>query len=250
MQSVRKQQGLTYSIDSRHTGDLLTTGHWLLQASFSPQQLDLGLQASDAVVLDWFENGVTDEEVAAAIETLQGSYLVNLGTSHQVANQILSFLERGFAPDHIDRYPKLLQQITTKQVNQAIQRYFDPNACKRVVVGTFNQAAQETKKEEQRISLRIDAPDPSWKLLVEAVYAKADRLIVVAQLKQESDGIFPQVITAVHDSVAIAQTKQKKTDFYILGKTWDWGNRPNQVSIQSITEIESILQNAQVLFKR
>ena len=210
MQTVRKQQGLTYSINSRHTGDLLTTGHWILQASFSPQQLDSGLEASDAVVLDWFENGVTEAEVTAAIETLQGSYLVNLGTSHRVANQVLSFLERGFEPDYIDRYPHLLQQITAKQVNQAIQSYFDPNACKRVVVGTFKQAASTASKEEQRISLRIDAPDPSWKLLVEAVYAKDDRLIVLAQLKQDSDGIFPQVITAVHDSVAIPQTKHSK----------------------------------------
>ena len=91
MQSVRKQKGLTYSINTRHSGDLLTTGHWILQASFSPQKLDLGLRASDAVVLDWFKNGVTDKEVSAAIETLLGSYLVNLGTSHQVANQIELF---------------------------------------------------------------------------------------------------------------------------------------------------------------
>ena len=250
MQSVRKQQGLTYSINSRHTGDLLTTGHWLLQASFSPEQLDLGLQASDAVILDWFENGVTDEEVAAAIETLQGSYLVNLGTSHRVANQVLSFLERGFAPDYIDHYPKLLRQVSTKQVNQAIKRYFDPSACRRVAVGTFNQTASTAETAEQRISLRIDAPNPSWKLAIQAVYAKDERLIVVAQLQQDPDGIFPQVITAVHDSVAIKPTELTQTDYYILGKTWDWGKRPNQFAIESITEIDALIQDASVLFKR
>ena len=250
MQTVRKQQGLTYSINSRHTGDLLTTGHWMLQASFSPQQLNPGLEASDAVVRDWYENGVTDAEVAAAIETLQGSYLVNLGTSHRVANQVLSFLERGFPADYIDRYPQLLQQVTCEQVNQAIQDYFDPSACKRVVVGTLNQAASTPKNEEQLISLRIDAPNPSWKLAIQAVYAKDDRLIVVAQLQKAADGIFPQVITAVHDSVTIAASDQTQTDFYILGKTWDWGERPNQFAIESITDIDAVLQDAQVLFKR
>lgn len=250
MQTIRKQQGLTYSINSRHTGDLLTTGHWILQASFSPQQLESGLKASDAVVLDWFENGVTEAEVTTAIETLQGSYLVNLGTSHRVANQVLSFLERGFEPDYIDRYPHLLQQITAEQVNQAIQSYFNPSACKRVVVGTFKQAASTASKEEQRISLRIDAPDPSWKLAIQAVYAKDDRLIVLAQLQQDTDGIFPQVITAVHDKVAIPPTKHSKTDYYILGKTWEWGERPHQFAIESIAEMDALLQDAQELFKR
>jgi glutamine synthetase adenylyltransferase len=162
----------------------------------------------------------------------------------------LSFLERGFPADYIDRYPQLLQQVTCEQVNQAIQDYFDPSACKRVAVGTLNQAASTPKNEEQLISLRIDAPNPSWKLAIQAVYAKDDRLIVVAQLQKAADGIFPQVITAVHDSVTIAASDQTQTDFYILGKTWDWGERPNQFAIESITDIDAVLQDAQVLFKR
>ena len=119
-----------------------------------------------------------------------------------------------------------------------------------MVVGTLNQAASTPKNEEQLISLRIGAPNPSWKLAIQAVYTKDDRLIVVAQLQKAADGIFPQVITAVHDSVTIATSDQTQTDFYILGKTWDWGERPNQFAIESITDIDAVLQDAQVLFKR
>jgi hypothetical protein len=117
-------------------------------------------------------------------------------------------------------------------------------------VGTFNQTASTAETAEQRISLRIDAPDPSWKLAIQAVYAKDERLIVVAQLQQDPDGIFPQVITAVHDSIAITPTELIQTDYYILGKIWDWGKRPNQFAIESITEIDALIQDASVLFKR
>ena len=73
---------------------------------------------------------------------------------------------------------------------------------------------------------------------------------MLAQLQQDTDGIFPQVITAVHDNIAIPPTKYSKTDYYILGKTWEWGERPNQFAIESMAEMDALLKDAQELFKR
>ena len=43
MTEVRKNRGLTYDIRVRHEGDILTTGNWLLSASFAPSMLEDGL---------------------------------------------------------------------------------------------------------------------------------------------------------------------------------------------------------------
>ena len=90
MQEVRVKQGLTYSIRSSHTGDILTPGNWTLNASFSPSMLEQGLLATNSVIDDWYENGVSSKEVNEAIETLCGSYLVGLSTTYSLASQVHS----------------------------------------------------------------------------------------------------------------------------------------------------------------
>ena len=92
MTEVRKNRGLTYDIRARHQGDILTNGNWILSASFSPGALNEGLQVAREVVLQWFDDGVSEEEVAAAIETLTGSYIVGLSNTGSVAGQVHSFL--------------------------------------------------------------------------------------------------------------------------------------------------------------
>ena len=143
MTEIRKNRGLTYNIRSRHEGDIITPGNWLLDASFSPGQLDTGLAATLEVLTDWFDQGVTSAEVEAAIETLSGTYLVGLSTTGRVAGQVHSFMERGFAPEYIDTYPLELRQLTADSVNQAIRTYFKPDQLVEVAAGTFVAAKTE-----------------------------------------------------------------------------------------------------------
>jgi zinc protease len=138
MTEVRKNRGLTYSIRSGHEGDILTPGNWMIDASFAPQLLEQGIAAIDEVVANWYQNGVTEDEVHKAIETLSGGYLVGLSTTGTVAGQVLSFMQRGFPADYIDTYPSVLREVTTNQVNQAIKQYLDPETFSKVYAGSIN----------------------------------------------------------------------------------------------------------------
>jgi zinc protease len=253
MQTVRKEQGLTYDIRSRHEGDILTPGNWLLSASFSPTSMNEGIQATEAVVNDWFENGVTTQEVAAAIETLTGSYLVGLSTTSRVANQVHSFVQRGFAPEYIDEYPKRLQDISAALVNAKIRQYIDPSKVIQVAAGSLNEpnaTLAEASNGKQAISVRIDTPDAGWSITIDSIYQTDESLVVISSLASAAEAA-AQVITTASDTVHISPAESKlPVRHYILGKTWEWGASPDYTFIDSMDAFGGSLERAKEIYKK
>jgi zinc protease len=253
MQEVRKEKGLTYSIRSGHEGDILTSGNWTLNASFSPALLDQGLAATEAVFTDWYEQGANEDEVQKAIETLSGSYLVRLSTTGSVAGQVLSFLQRGLAPEYIDEYPKHLQAVTAKQVNTTIQQHLQPELYTLVIAGSLDkqqEAESATIQEKQTLSVRLDTPDAGWAIEIEQVYRTSESLVVISQL-QHSDGMSAAVISTVSDSVSIPATDDAlSVRHYILGKTWAWGAAPDYSFIESMDAFGTALDGTELLYEK
>jgi zinc protease len=253
MQEVRKKQGLTYSIRSGHSGDILTPGNWSLNASFSPALLDQGLAATEAVFTNWHEQGVSEEEVQKAIETLSGSYLVRLSTTGSVAHQVLSFLQRGFGPEYIDEYPEHLQNATAEKVNSTIRQHLKPELNTLVIAGSLDKPeATEpvTIQEKQNISVRLDTPDAGWGVEIEKVYRTSESLVVISQL-QHSGGLAAAVISTVSDSVSIPVTDEAlSVRHYILGKTWKWGAAPDYTFLESMDAFGTALDGAELLYEK
>ncbi|MGJ8652723.1 MAG: M16 family metallopeptidase [Opitutaceae bacterium] len=253
MQEVRKKQGLTYSVHSQHEGDILTQGNWLLSASFSPALLDQGLEATNAVVGDWYTKGVSEDEVNAAIETLTGSYLVGLSTTGTVAGQVLSFVQRGFDPQYIDAYPKRLQTIDADLVNAKIKQYFNPDKVVLVAAGSLSEAADpatEAASNKQAISVRLDTPNAGWAISIDAIYQTDESLVVISKLNNSSD-MAAQVITTVSDTVHIAATEDAlPVRHYILGKTWEWGANKDYTFVESMDAFGTALKRAKEVYKK
>lgn len=252
MQHVRKQQGLTYSIRSAHSGDILTPGNWSLEASFSPALLDQGLAATESLLTDWYAHGVSANEVQHAIETLSGSYLVGLSTTGSVAGQMLSFVQRGFAPEYIDEYPQRLQSISVDQVNVAIRQFLQPDLNALVIAGSL--AASQTDHtgviQPQTITVRLDTPDAGWRIDIEEIYRSRDSLIVISRL-HHSDTPAAAIISTVSDSVTIAATDAAlPVRHYIIGKTWDWGSAADYSFIESIDTFGTALKGAERLYQQ
>ncbi len=251
MQEVRKNQGLTYSIQTGHQGDILSPGNWLLGASFAPALLDQGLSATEAVVDQWYTGGVSPEEVSAAIETLTGSYLVQLTTTGSVAGQVLSFVQRGFAPEYIDEYPKHLQTITPEQVNAAIHKYLDPERSVLVAAGSLAEAKDvpAAVSTTQPVTVRLDTPDAGWNIAIEKIYRTRESLVVISKLSHSADSA-AQVITTVSDTAHIPATKDLPIRHYILGKSWNWGKSPDYTFIDSMDAFGTALDGAELIFSK
>jgi zinc protease len=253
MQAVRKQQGLTYSIRSGHSGDILTPGNWSLSASFSPALLDQGLAATEAVFTEWYEQGINPAEVQKAIDTLSGAYLVGLSTTARVAGQVLSFVQRGFDPEYIDEYPQHLRTVTAEQVNRTIRQHLKPQQHTLVVAGSLNtpqEAEPASIQKQQDISIRLDTPDAGWSIEIDKVYRTSESLVVIAQLEHRGD-IAAAVISTASDSVSIPSTDPALTmRYYILGKTWDWGVAPDYTFIDSMDAFGAALDRAELIYEK
>ncbi len=254
MQEVRVNKGLTYSIGSRHTGDILTPGNWILNASFSPALLENGLAATESVITEWYEKGVSQDEVQKAIETLCGSYLVGLSTTGNVANQLLSFIQRGLAPEYIDEYPEKLRSITAEQVNNAIRKHFSPQLHTLVVAGSLNdvQTTETTNQplNTENITVRLDTPDTGWRIEIEKVYQTSESFVVISKLLHNEENA-NTVISTVTDKVQIPKaTRELPIRYYIIGKTWDWGDSAEYNFIDSMNAFGTALDAAKLIYQK
>ena len=239
MKSIRQEKGLTYSIHSFHEGDIFSSGNWGLEASFSPELLEQGLEATQKEIYNWYEFGVTEEEVSQAIETIKGKYLVGLSQTNTVARQIHSFMLRGFSPFYIDIYPKLLNMVSKNQVNDIINKYFNPDSIVTVTSGTF----YEDNRISKEIGIELEVPNPAWTVQITDIYEGADALFVVAKVNSRAS-ITSQVITRISDKVsAKVQNPNRPIRYYVLGKKWSWHSKSNNiVFIDSKDEINSVIR--------
>lgn len=123
MQTVRDNDGLTYSISSGLGGNITTGGYWYVNASFNPTLFQKGLDATMVQVNKWVNEGITAEELTNKKTNLIGSFKVGMATTTGMARTILSFVERGLEPSYIEQYPKDIEKVTLKEVNTAIKKY-------------------------------------------------------------------------------------------------------------------------------
>jgi len=125
MQTIRDNDGLTYSISASHKGHANAGGYWFIKASFNPSLFQKGLDATMVQIKKWVNEGITSEELAAKKTNLTGSFKVSLSTTAGLAGRLLSFVERGLEPSYIDQYSKDINAVTLDQVNTAIKKYID-----------------------------------------------------------------------------------------------------------------------------
>ena len=135
--NVRDKQGLTYDIGAGVADDNLADGMWLMDASFAPALLQRGVAAARSTLQTWWQEGVTDKELAACKQGLIGSYYVGLSTNAGVGRAIVNALQRGYALSWLDDYPHALQALTRDQVNAAITRRLNPATMVLIEAGTF-----------------------------------------------------------------------------------------------------------------
>jgi zinc protease len=141
MRIVRDKEGLTYNIDAEVTEDSIADGAWNISASFAPSLLDKGLTSTRRVLDAWWQQGVTDDELAVRKQGILGTYLVGLATTRGLASVILTTVQRGYDIDWLDTYPDMIQALTRDQVNKAIHTHLDPSTMVLIEAGSVAAAA-------------------------------------------------------------------------------------------------------------
>jgi zinc protease len=140
MGTVRDKEGLTYNIGAGMAEDSIVDGSWDISASFAPALLEKGVLSTRRVLVNWWKDGVTDQELAARKQGLVGGYLVGLSTTAGMAATILTDVQRGYDVSWLDGYPQAVNALTRDEVNAAIKNHLDPNAMVLIEAGSVPAA--------------------------------------------------------------------------------------------------------------
>jgi zinc protease len=149
MNTVRVKEGLTYGIGAGLSNDTYTDGVWRISATFAPELADRGIASTRRELKQWWEKGVTAQELAAHKANLIGSFRVGLSTTGGLAGALLHAVQSGYDLSWLDEYPRVIDALTLEQVNGAIRRYLDPDKMVLVEAGTLTAAEPAPKPAAQ-----------------------------------------------------------------------------------------------------
>ena len=136
MGAVRDKEGLTYGISASMGDDSIVDGAWNINASFAPALLSKGVASTRRELDKWWQDGVTDQELATRKQGITGSYFVGLSSTSGLAGTILVNAQRGYDLSWLDEYPKAVKAITSAQVNTAIKTHLNPRTMVLVEAGS------------------------------------------------------------------------------------------------------------------
>ena len=140
MGAVRDREGLTYNIGAAVSDDSIADGSWDISASFAPALLDKGIASTRHELAKWWQEGVTDEELAARKQGLVGSYLVGLSTTAGLATAILTDVQRGYDVSRLDEFPDAVNALTREEVDSAIKKHLNPSVMVLIEAGSVAAA--------------------------------------------------------------------------------------------------------------
>jgi zinc protease len=132
---VRDQEGLTYGINSRFRAPSLAAGPWYVGVSVNPNNIEKAINSALAVLRDYVQNGIREDELADEKSSAIGSFKVSLATNAGLAQAMWNAEFYGLGLDYIDRYPQIIQSVTVAEVNAAIRKYLRPDQLTVVIAG-------------------------------------------------------------------------------------------------------------------
>ena len=98
--------------------------------------MEKGIASTKRQLTLWYNEGVTDKELADRKTNLVGSFKVGLATTEGMAASLLIAVERGLDVTWLDEYPKKIESLSKEQVNSAIKKHLKPESMYLIEAGT------------------------------------------------------------------------------------------------------------------
>lgn len=106
--------------------DTFRPGAWQVAGTFAHSLLEKGLASTCREIKDWWQGGISADDLAYRKSTITGQFLVSLETTEGLARRLLRCAQRGFDVKWLDDFPVKVKALTLEEVNAAIRRRLDP----------------------------------------------------------------------------------------------------------------------------
>jgi zinc protease len=141
---LRDEQGLAYTTFSNITSSAgLDPGRFIAYIGTAPENLDRAISGLRTEIARIVESGVTQEELDTAKLYLTGSFVFRFQRNSQIAEFLLEAETYGLGFDYLEKYPKLIRQVTVEDVARVTKKYIDPDNLTTVVVGPLNETGKK-----------------------------------------------------------------------------------------------------------
>lgn len=137
--NIREDKGWTYGIYSYFApGPMNMPGYFMINASVKARATDSAIVEINNIIQHYYNNGITDEELAYTKSALVLSDALRYETTFGKANFLSTILSRDLDQDYRQKQAAIINGLTKEQVNQYIKKYIQPDVIQLVVVGNYD----------------------------------------------------------------------------------------------------------------
>jgi zinc protease len=134
MKDLRVERGLTYGVGtSVRAGDKIQT--WAGSGQTKNESAGEFIDGVKENMVAMVEQGMTEEELAAAKSYLTGSYPLGFDSNAKIAANMMGVRLDGLPVDFFDKRNAMVEAVTLEDVNRVAATYLNPESFTFVVVG-------------------------------------------------------------------------------------------------------------------
>lgn len=131
---VREKRGLSYSVGSYFSPGL-HAGAFTVTLQTRPDQAAEAVSVSRQVLKDFIANGVTESELKAAKDFLQGGFALRIDSNGKLLDNVAEIAWNGLPLDYLDTWVQQVGKVTAADIKAAFARKLQPEKMVTVVVG-------------------------------------------------------------------------------------------------------------------
>lgn len=124
-ESVRKHEGLVYSIGSRFEGGPVPGGSWHVSAGTNPATVERVLDISRSEVRRIQQRRASPRELADNVSYFIGSMPLSIETNEGVAGQLVNMMRYDLGLDYLLEYPDRVRAVTLEDIRRVAQTWLD-----------------------------------------------------------------------------------------------------------------------------
>ena len=124
--NLREQDGLAYQLGSSYSAKVLG-GTFLTYIGTNPDTLEYSRKKIFNEINRLKMEFVSDSELNNAKERLKGGFIIAMETNSEKASNIGMFEAMGFGYDFLDKYTKMIDEVTASDIVKVANKYFNSN---------------------------------------------------------------------------------------------------------------------------
>jgi len=146
VQDIRSTRGLAYSVYSYFSGGNWDQGVFIAGGETKAESAYELIEASREIFREVIKNGVTDEELSMAKESIINSYVFDFDKDIEIVSNYINLEYFELPKDYIEKFRNNIDMVTRDKILEVASKYLHPDEMVMVVVGDRKAMGEKMNK--------------------------------------------------------------------------------------------------------